>query len=123
MLKETLLKFFKLEGLVDNLTGYIETRLELVKHELKEDIARAMAKVAIVGVIVIFFALFILFLSVTAAYLLAEAVGVYGGFGIVAGVYLLLVLILIFFREPIGQRIEQEIKKSFRQKKDQDGNG
>lgn len=127
MLKETLLKFFKLEGLINNLTGYIETRLELVKYELKEDIARAMAKIAIVMVIALFFTLFLLFISVTAAYLLAELVGVYGGFGIVAGVYLVLLLVVIFFREPISHKIELEIKKTLRHKKHQhhedDGNG
>lgn len=127
MLKETLLKFFKLEGLINNLTDYIETRLELVKYELKEDIARAMAKIAIVMVIALFFTLFLLFVSVTAAYLLAELVGVYGGFGIVAGVYLVLLLVVIFFREPISHKIEFEIKKTLRHKKQQhhegDGNG
>ena len=127
MLKETLLKFFKLEGLINNLTGYIETRLELVKYELKEDIARAMAKIAIVMVIALFFTLFLLFISVTAAYLLAELVGVYGGFGIVAGVYLILLLVVIFFREPISHKIELEINKTLRHKKHQhhegDGNG
>jgi uncharacterized membrane protein YqjE len=126
MLKETLLKFFKLEGLINNLTGYIETRLELVKYELKEDIARAMAKIAIVMVIALFFTLFLLFVSVTAAYLLAELVGVYGGFGIVAGVYLALLLVVIFFREPISHKIEFEIKKTLKHKHQQhegDGNG
>lgn len=127
MLKETLLKFFKLEGLINNLTGYIETRLELVKYELKEDIARAMAKIAIVMVIALFFTLFLLFVSVTAAYLLAELVGVFGGFGIVAGVYLVLLLVVIFFREPISHKIEFEIKKTLRHKKHQhhesNGNG
>ena len=127
MLKETLLKFFKLEGLIDNLTGYIETQLELVKYELKEDIAQAMAKIAIVMVIALFFTLFLFFVSVTAAYLLAELVSVYGGFGIVAGIYLVLLLVVIFFREPIGHKIEHEIKKILSHKKRQhhedDGNG
>lgn len=127
MLKETLLKFFKLEGLINNLTGYIETRIELVKYELKEDIARAMAKIAIVMVIALFFTLFLLFISITAAYVLAKWVGVYGGFGIIAGVYLALLLVVVFFRDAISHKIESEIKKTLRHKKHQhhedDGNG
>lgn len=126
MLKETLLKFFKLDGLIENLSGYLETRIELLKLELKEDIARAMAKVAIVALIVVFLTLFIIFISVAVAYVLAESVGTYGGFGIVGGVYFLLILILIFFREPISHKIELEIKKSFKKKQqthEGDGNG
>lgn len=126
MLKETLLKFFKLDGLIENLSGYFETRIELLKYELKEDIARAMAKVAIVALIVIFLTLFIIFISIAVAYGLAESVGTYGGFGIVAGFYFLLMLILVFFREPISHKLEQEIKKSFKKKQQHhegDGNG
>lgn len=126
MLKETLLKFFKLDGLIDNLSGYIETRIELLKYEVKEDIARAMAKVAIVALIVVFLTLFIIFISIAVAFVLAESIGTYGGFGIVAGFYLVLMLILVFFREPISHKIELEIKKSFRKKQQHhegDGNG
>jgi hypothetical protein len=126
MLKETLLKFFKLDGLIGNLSGYIETRLELLKYEIKEDLARAMAKVAVVAVIVVFLTLFIIFLSVAVAYLLAESVGTYGGFGIVGGFYFGMMVALIFFRDQISHKIELEIKKSFKQKQQHhegDGNG
>jgi len=126
MLKETLLKFFKLDGLIGNLSGYVETRIELLKYEIKEDLARAMAKVSVVALIVVFLTLFIIFLSVAVAYVLAESVGTYGGFGIVGGFYFILMVALIFFRDQISHKIELEIKKTFKKKQQHhegDGNG
>ena len=47
MIKETILKLLKLDSLVDNLTGYFEGRIELMKYEIKEDLARGLAKVSL----------------------------------------------------------------------------
>lgn len=111
MLKDTLLKFFKLEGLVNTLTGYVETRIELLKYEIKEDMAKAISRIALVLLVALLFTFFLLFISVSVAIKIGEAWGTFAGFGVVAGVYLVLMLIILLFRDPIGKNIETKIKQ------------
>lgn len=116
MLKDTILKFLKLDGLVNNLTGYVESRIELMKYEVKEDIAKAIAKAAIYVLLMLLTAFFLLFASVAAAHKIAESLGSFAGFAIVAGFYLLLLLLLIALREPIGKSVEKKLKNIITQK-------
>lgn len=116
MLKETLLKFFKLDGLVNNLTGYIETRIELMKYEVKEDMAKAIAKVSLLLLGAMLFTFFLLFSSVAVAIKIGESIGSFAGFSIVAGFYLLILLIIIILRDPIGKSLENKIKNTIIQK-------
>jgi len=110
MLKETILKFLKLDGLVDNLTGYIETRIELMKYEVKEDIAHAISKVALILMISVFFLFFLLFASAAVAHKIGESLGTFAGYGIVAGFYLTILLLIVLFREPFSKKVEKKIK-------------
>jgi uncharacterized membrane protein YqjE len=110
MLKETLLKFLKLDGLVNNLTGYIETRIELMKYEVKEDMARAISKVALLLMVSVFFVFFLLFASAAVAHKIGESLGTFAGYGIVAGFYLVLLLFIVLLREPLSHRVEKKIK-------------
>jgi len=111
MLKDTLLKLFKLDGLVNNLTGYVETRIELLKYEIKEDMAKAIARISLVLLTALLFTFFLLFISVSIAIKIGESLGNFAGFGIVAGFYFLVMLIIILFRESISNSIEEKIKK------------
>jgi hypothetical protein len=110
MLKETILKFLKLDGLVNNLTGYIETRIELMKYEVKEDMARAVSKISIILLLSVFFLFFLLFASAAVAHKIGESLGSFAGYSIVAGFYLALLLIIVLLREPLGNRVEKKIK-------------
>lgn len=116
MLKDTLLKFLKLDGLMNNLTGYIESRLELMKYEVKEDIARAIAKVSILLMLAVLFIFFLLFASAAVAHKIGESLGSFAGYGIVSGFYLLLLLIIVLLREPLGKRVEKKLKNIITQK-------
>lgn len=116
MLKETLLKFFKLDGLVNNLTGYIETRIELMKYEVKEDMAKAIAKISILLILAVFFVFFLLFASAAVAHKIGESLGSFAGYSIVAGFYLALLLLIIILREPLGKSVEKKIKNTIMQK-------
>src|SRR6187401_1944284 len=116
MLKETLLKFLKLDGLVNNLTGYIESRIELMKYEVKEDIARAISKMSILIMLSVFFIFFLLFASAAVAHKIGESLGSFLGYGIVAGFYFVLLLLIVIFREPLGKRVEKRIKETIIQK-------
>lgn len=111
MLKDALLKLFKLDGLVNTLTGYVETRIELLKYEIKEDMAKAIARLSLVLLTAMFFTFFMLFFSVSVAIKIGEALGTFAGFGIVAGFYLLLMLIIIIFRSSISKSLEEKIKE------------
>lgn len=124
MIKDTLLKFFKLDGIVNNFTEYIEARFELAKYEVKEDIIRAATRMTFMLLIFMLSAFFILFISVSAAYVFAKYVGQYAGFAIVAGFYLVLIITALLLKDPINNYIEQSIKNIFNKKKNEDaGNG
>src|SRR5688572_19056857 len=109
MLKDALLKFFKLDGIATNLTGYVETRIELLKIEIKEDIARGLSKALIFVVLAFAFTLFTFFASMAVAYKIGEYLSVASGFAIVGGLYLLIAISLFLMRESITQRIEKQV--------------
>jgi uncharacterized membrane protein YqjE len=111
MLKDALLKLFKLDGLVNTLTGYVETRIELLKYEIKEDMAKAIARLSLVLLTAMFFTFFMLFLSVSVAIKIGESLGSFAGFGIVAGFYLMLMVMVIIFRSSISKGLEEKIKE------------
>jgi uncharacterized membrane protein YqjE len=117
MLKETLLKFFKLDGLVNNLTGYVETRIELLKYEIKEDMAKAIARMSLVLLTILLFTFSLLFFSVSIAIKIGESIGSFAGFAIVAGFYLTLMLIIVIFRESISKNLENKIREHITHKK------
>ena len=117
MLKESILKFLNLDSLITNLTGYVEARIALMKLELKEDLARAVGKVAVYMLLAFVFGLFIFFISVALAYRIGEYIGTFGGFATVAGFYGLVALVLLLFREGISKKFENELKALMKQKK------
>ena len=117
MLKDSILKFLKLDSLVSHLTGYVETRIELMKLELKEDLARTLSKAIVFLVLGLAFMMFIFFISMAIAYKIGEQIGIFGGFATVAGFYVLVALVLLLFRENIGEKIEKQLKGIMKLKK------
>lgn len=122
MFKDTLLKFLNLEGLLNNLTGYIETRVELIKIEVREDLARAGAKIVVVAAIIVASLFFLLFVSFAAAYWLGEFLGIPAAFSIVAGTYMIATLVVLMLRKSITEKLEQNFLKIIK-KKQKHGNG
>jgi len=116
MLKDTILKFLKLDGLVNNLNDYVETRIELLKHEIKEDVARAIARASIFLVLMLLAGIVIVFLSVATALLLSTYTGTAAGFAIVSGFYLLLIVIIALSRDRLSHALEENIKKHIKLK-------
>ena len=117
MLKESILKFLKLDGILANLTGYVETRVELMKIEVKEDVSKTMAKAAVFIGISFVFTLVVLFISMAVAYKIAETTGLFAGFSIVAGFYLVLALILWVSRDPLIKKLEDQFMETIKPKK------
>jgi hypothetical protein len=110
MIKETILKLLKLDSLLDSLTGYFEGRIELMKYEIKEDLARGLAKVSLLMLGALLFTFFLIFISVAVAFKLSESMGEFSGFGIVAGFYFVLLAIIILLRNPISKNLEKKLK-------------
>lgn len=110
MIKETILKLLKLDSLLDSLTGYFEGRIELMKYEIKEDLARGLAKVSLLMLGALLFTFFLIFISVALAFKLSESLGAFNGFGIVAGIYFILLLSIVIFRNAISRNLEKKLK-------------
>jgi hypothetical protein len=117
MLKDTLAKFFKVDHLVENLTGFVETRVELLKIEVKEDAAKGLAQAVAYLFIAFILALFITFFSIGFALLISERLGNFAGFSIVSAVYLLAGLILWLSRRKVIATLEGKFLLMFRKKK------
>jgi uncharacterized membrane protein YqjE len=107
--KSKLFKFLRIDAIIENLTGLIEARMELAKLELKEEVAKAGARI-IAGVVLAFLlVMIIIFVSITLAtwlnYLLES---MFFGYLIVTGFYLLVLGMLIAFKAHVWlqQKIE-----------------
>jgi hypothetical protein len=117
MLKDTLSKFFKVDSLLSNLTGYVETRVELLKVEVKEDLSKGLAQAVAYLFIWFILALFLTFFSIGIALLLGKSLSNVAGFSIVAAVYLIAGLMLWFSREKVISKLEARFAIMFRKKK------
>lgn len=120
MLKETLLKFLKLDGLIDNMTGYVEARIELMKIEIKEEVAKGLAKAIVLLVVMAILLLAVLMVSMAAAYKIADSLGAFVGFGIIGGFYLVVGIALYMFRKPISGLLEKRLDVKMKNKKSSD---
>lgn len=94
--KGKILKLFKLDKLFENLTGYVETQIELVKLDLKEQAQDGLENI-FQAVLMMFLASFVvLFLSFGISILLNSALNSdYHGYLIVSFVYLILFIIIL----------------------------
>jgi uncharacterized membrane protein YqjE len=117
MLKDTLSKIFKVDSLLSHLTGYVETRVELLKVEVKEDLSKGLAQGVVYLFIAFIFALFLTFISIAAAILIGRSVGIITGFSLVAVLYLICGLILWSSRAKLIARMEDRFAVMFRKKK------
>jgi uncharacterized membrane protein YqjE len=121
MLRDSIARFFKVDSLISNLTGYVETRIELLKVEAKEELSKGLSNVIVFLLLAFVFALVVVFISVSVAFLIGVWVGVIGGFAIVAAIYLLAGIILVVKREPLTKTLEKKIASMFKKKKDNYG--
>jgi Putative Actinobacterial Holin-X, holin superfamily III len=116
-IKDTIFKFLRLDNLVDNLSGYLETRLELFKIEVREDVGRVLAQALMIIAILLLSILFLLFFSVGLAHFLNSYFEQpYVGYWIVAGIYGLPCLIFIIFRKKISHAFEQHMAALMKRK-------
>lgn len=115
MWKESILKLLKLDGLVGNLTGYVETRIELMKLEIKEEIAKSLAKVSVLVIVIASLSLFVLFFSVSIALLIGEHLGFFEGFLIVSGFYFLIAVLVLLMRKSLSETMEKKLMEKIKE--------
>lgn len=84
--------------LVEVLKHYVGLQTEYVKLDVIEKVVRLLTVITVTAVLSILLVLMLIYLSFAAAYAMAPAVGEVGAFCIVAGVYLLLLMLLLIFR-------------------------
>lgn len=119
---ETILKFLSLDNLVENLTGYVENRVDLLKIEIREDVAKGMARALMIIVLFLLGFMFLVFLSIGLAHFLNSYFEKsYVGYWLVAGVYGLILLVLISFRKSIYHSFETHLSEMMKPKNKKHG--
>jgi len=115
-LKDTILKFLKLDTLIGHLTGYVETRIDLLKVEVQEELARVLSRVMVFAVISSILTLFVLLFSMAVSYKVGERFGNFWGFTSVAAFYLIVALVIVLFRAQISERLESTLREIMQRK-------
>ena len=84
------------DSLIGNLTGYLDTRIDLVRLELQQKISSALVGTIHGATLALLGLLFLIFVSIFAGLALNDALDSdFWGFGIVAGFYLLLLVLVL----------------------------
>jgi hypothetical protein len=117
MIRDSLAKFFKVDSLISNLTGYVETRVEILKLEAKEELSKQLSNAAVYGTIGFLFIMVLLFFSVAIALTIGEHLGNLAGFSIVGAFYLVIAIGLLVNREKLLKKIEKNIALKLNKKK------
>jgi uncharacterized membrane protein YqjE len=108
----SIFKFLRLDNLIDSLSGYVETRLELLKLEVREEIIRVVSYGLMVGVCFLLGLLFLIFFSIGLANYLSDYYGTtFTGYWIVSGAYAVICVIIILVRKNISRFIESHLKE------------
>ncbi|MBL7759213.1 MAG: phage holin family protein [Sediminibacterium sp.] len=92
------------------LEQYLENRILLVKMQMTDKAGRLVGRLVVLLVLVILVAIILFFASFMAAYYLADVTGsLMKGFGIVAGGYLLVFLLVWLFRNKLGRSVTDTV--------------
>ena len=116
-LKEIIFKFLRLDGVFTHLTAYVEARIELLKMEIREDVAKVMASAMIFAVVFFFATMFMIFFSIGLAQFLNLYFNkIFTGYWIVAGLYLLGFLLFLVFRKGILHNFEGRLMDAIKKR-------
>ena len=116
-IKDILFKLFKLENIAFNLTGYVESKLELFKLEIRTDVTKALSRAMTLIFLALLAFLFLLFLSLGLAYLINSFFEAqYVGFFVIALFYGIVFVSLYINRKALTSNMEEQILKSQKNK-------
>ena len=84
------------DSLIGNLTGYLDTRIDLVRLEVQQKASTVFVSTVHGATLAVLGLMFVVFLSIFAGLALNSALdSSFWGFGIVAGFYLLLLVLVL----------------------------
>ena len=107
--KKSLFNFLKLDSIIENLSGYIENKLEILKIELKEDAASLASQLILLIFLCTLALIILLFLSLAAGIVINLWLSSsYLGFLVIGSSYLLLLVVIIIFRNKL--KLESKIQ-------------
>lgn len=116
-IKDRILKFLRLDGIISNLSAYVETRVALVKLEIREEVASVLSKGLILMVIFMIGFMFLLFLCIGLAnYLNVVLESQFGGYMIIALFFGLLLLTLLVFRKTLFRVLGKQFAEMIKQR-------
>jgi uncharacterized membrane protein YqjE len=116
-IKDSIFKFLKLDNLIDNLSGYLEARVELVKIELKEEVAKLLSRGIVYAAMMLFAFLFLIFFSIGLAhYINSFFEAPYAGYWIISMIYGVTFLIFLLFRKSIHRNFEKHFNEMIQRK-------
>lgn len=112
----SIFKFLRLDNLINSLTGYVETRVELLKLEVREEIVKVVSYGLMMGLCILLALLFLALFSIGLANFISTQYGTtYTGYWIVSGSYALICLIIILLRKPIVRYLENHLNEQAKQ--------
>ncbi|MFM7854398.1 MAG: phage holin family protein [Flammeovirgaceae bacterium] len=116
-IKGTLIKFFKLDNFVNHLSGYIDTQVALVKLEVREEVARLLARSLVLAVFLLLAFLFLIFFSIgLAQYINSFFENSFVGYWLVSAIYGLPCIAFWLFKKVISKKIEDQFNEIIKQK-------
>ncbi|MFY0594158.1 phage holin family protein [Roseivirga sp.] len=106
------MKILDLDKLVSNLTGYIETKIELVQIDVKEELTEKITKLVTFAIIALFVLLSVLFLSFAISALLNDYLGYpFLGYLIVGAFYLLLGVVFFLLKGKVLDNVKARMSE------------
>ena len=116
-ISESILKFLRLDNIIQHMTGYVETRIELMKAEIRDDVVLAISRSMVMVALFFMGFLCLIFFSIGLAQFLNRFFEEsYAGYWSVAGVYGATFLILLVFRKSIYQYFEHKLVQLIKRK-------
>jgi uncharacterized membrane protein YqjE len=115
--KESIAKFLKLDSLFENVAGYVETRIEILKYDLKEELSTVLSKLSVLFIILLIGLFALMFFSFALAFQLGEYIGMFGGFLVICLLYTATGIAVYSNRKKLEAKFEKEIRITIKQKK------
>jgi uncharacterized membrane protein YqjE len=107
------LKIFDFNKLADTVSAYVETKIELLKLDLKEQLVQVLARLLTWSVLIFSMLTALLFLSIALSAFLNEILeSSFWGYVIVAGTYILIGIGAFLSKESIERVLHSQVEKS-----------
>lgn len=112
------MRLFDFDKLINTLTGYIETRIELLKMDMRESMSVVITKLAVFTLLGFlgFFVLLFLFLGL-AQWLNQLLESAFLGYFLVAAFFVIALFLVLISREKIMTRVKEQMDQVSKEEK------